>query len=298
MTGKISIGITAYNEESNIAHLLNALLKQKTSEIRINEIIVISSGSTDRTNTIVERFIQNNSQIRLIKQMRREGKASAINEFIKAASNEILVLESADTIPDRWTIEKLCLPFEKPTVGMTGARPIPTNDVNNLLGYTSHLLWSLHNRVAMRFPKCGELVAFRKIFGSLPQDIVADELWIEYEIRKRSYDIVYVPEATVHNKGPETISDFLKQRRRIAYGHLKMYKRTKFQPSTSKFIPVLSAIPQELPLKEPKKWLFLAFACALEGLGQVLGNYDYYTKRGHTVWDISKTTKRPSYDVN
>jgi biofilm PGA synthesis N-glycosyltransferase PgaC len=294
---KISIGITAYNEEANIAHLLKALLKQKTDKIRINEIIVVSSGSTDRTNAIVEGFMKNNSQIRLIKQNLRKGKASAINEFIKSASNDILVLESADTIPDPWTIEKLCLPFENSTVGMTGARPIPTNDVNNLMGYTSHLLWSLHHRVAMKLPKCGELVAFRKVFGSVPQDVVADELWIEYEIRKRSYDIIYVPEATVHNKGPETVSDFLKQRRRIAYGHLKMYKRTKFQPSTSKFVPLLSAITKELPLKEPKNWLFLPFACALEGLGQLLGNYDYYAKRGHTVWDISKTTKRPVYDV-
>jgi biofilm PGA synthesis N-glycosyltransferase PgaC len=297
MTRHISIGITAYNEEGNIARLLNALLKQKTSEIGINEIIVISSGSTDRTNTIVEGFLQNNSQIRLIKQTRREGKASAINEFIKVANNEILVLESADTIPDSKTIETLCLPFENPIIGMTGAHPVPTNDSNNLMGYTSHLLWSLHNRIAMRRPKCGELVAFRKIFRSLPQDIATDEVWIEYEIKKRNLKTVYVPEAIVYNRGPETVSDFLKQRRRITCGHLDIYKKTKFETSTSKLIPILSAVLEEFPLKEPKKCFFLTCACALEGLGQLLGHYDYYTKKCHSVWEISKTTKRLDYGV-
>lgn len=297
MSCRISIGIPAYNEQSNIAAILKALLKQEGSKIEINEIIVVSSGSTDRTDTIVEDLSQKEDRIRLITQTNREGKASAINEFIKAAQNEILVLESADTIPDGKTIEKLCLPFENPAVGMTGARPLPTNETNKFLGYTSHLLWSLHNRLALRSPKCGELVAFRRVFGSLPKDTAVDEAWIEYEIKKRNYQIVYVPEATVHNRGPETIRDFLKQRRRIAYGHLDLKKRTKSEVSTTKLVSILSALSEEFPLKEPKKWFFLVCAGALEGLGQFLGRCDYYSKKCHYVWEISKTTKSLSYNA-
>ncbi|MBU0666785.1 MAG: glycosyltransferase [Nanoarchaeota archaeon] len=43
----VSIGVMAYNEEGNINSLLNALLKQKTKQAFIKEIIVVSSGSTD-----------------------------------------------------------------------------------------------------------------------------------------------------------------------------------------------------------------------------------------------------------
>jgi biofilm PGA synthesis N-glycosyltransferase PgaC len=298
MAYEISIGIPAFNEESNIAGLLNAIVTQKMGRFAIDEIIVVSSGSTDKTDAIVEAFSDRDSRIRLIRQVKREGKASAINEFIKTAHNKILVLESADTIPDNNTIEKLCLPFENSRVGMTGARPIPVNDSNRFMGYVSHLLWSLHNRLAVKSPKCGELVAFRKVFRGLPKDTAVDEAWIEYEIRKRNYRIVYVSEATVLNKGPDTISDFLRQRRRIAFGHLDLSKRTQFEVSTSNFLSIFSAILAEFPFKEPKKWLFLTCAFTLEGLGRFLGYYDYHKKKHHSVWEISKTTKSLGIQVS
>ncbi len=50
----ISVGVIAYNEENNIANLLDSLLKQSA---RIKEIVVVSSGSTDKTNEIVKEFI-------------------------------------------------------------------------------------------------------------------------------------------------------------------------------------------------------------------------------------------------
>ena len=86
----VSIGIPAYNEEKNIGRLLTAILNQKTYYVNIDEVVVISSGSTDRTNIIVDDFVRKDSRIVLIKQRRREGKASAINEFLKVTRNEVL----------------------------------------------------------------------------------------------------------------------------------------------------------------------------------------------------------------
>jgi biofilm PGA synthesis N-glycosyltransferase PgaC len=289
----VSVGIPAYNEEKNIANLLNALLKQKTNRIAISEIIVISSGSTDRTDAIVEKLSWKDRRIILIRQDHRKGKASAVNEFIKTARSSILVLESADTLPDEQTIERLCLPFEDPIIGMAGAHVTPTNDENTFIGYTSHLLWSMHDQIAMRCPKCGELVAFRKTFESIPEDTVADEAWIEYEMKKRNLKIVYVPDATIFNKGPETISDLVKQRRRIAYGHLNLAKKTRFKVSTLQLPFVLPALLSIFPLNEPKKWFFAFGAFTLESVSRILGYYDYYIKRDdHSTWDIAKTTKQ------
>jgi len=296
MCFSVSVGIPAYNEESNIANLLIAIMHQKTDAVKINEIIVVSSGSTDKTNSIVEDFSRKDSRIKLLKQSERKGKVSAINEFLKDANNDIMVLESADTIPGERTIERLCLPFEKSQIGMTGAHPVPINDPNSLMGFTSHLEWSLHDHISMRKPKCGELAAFRKVFQTIPDNTAVDEAWIEFEIEKKNYEIVYVPDAIVYNRGPETVSDFLKQRRRIACGHLDLSKRTNFDVSTSKFsvmLPaILEVIPRIEPKKWPKKWIYFVGAFALEGLSRFLGYYDYYNKKDqHSIWEISKTTK-------
>ena len=78
----ISIGIMAFNEEKNIGRLLKALLSQELKKVKIREIIVVSVGSTDKTNKIVEKFTKKNKVIKLVTGDKRRGKALAINEFI------------------------------------------------------------------------------------------------------------------------------------------------------------------------------------------------------------------------
>jgi len=155
MTIQLSVGIPGPDEEDNIGRLLTALLSWNTNRIEITEIVVISSGSRDDTDTIVSDFSQEQPTTRLIKQSMREGKVSAINEFLKVAHNQLVVLEGADTIPLDRTVERFCLPFEDSNVGMTGAHPVPVKRVNNFMGYLAHLRWELHDRIALRRSKCG-----------------------------------------------------------------------------------------------------------------------------------------------
>ena len=54
----VSVGIMAFNEEGNISRLLEALLNQDIEEIRIKEVIVVSDGSTDKTDEIIARFMK------------------------------------------------------------------------------------------------------------------------------------------------------------------------------------------------------------------------------------------------
>jgi biofilm PGA synthesis N-glycosyltransferase PgaC len=86
---KITIGIPAYNEEKNIGTLLTALLMQEQKRTKISEIIVVSSGSTDRTDEIVKEYSNIDDRTILIRQPQRRGKASAINEILKASTNDI-----------------------------------------------------------------------------------------------------------------------------------------------------------------------------------------------------------------
>jgi cellulose synthase/poly-beta-1,6-N-acetylglucosamine synthase-like glycosyltransferase len=286
----VSIGICVYNEEKNIGKLLQALSNQKTKSVSIKEIIVVSSACTDRTEEIVKEFSKKDKMVKFITQEKREGKASAVNEFLKNAIGDICVLESGDTIPMENTIEKLCKPFLNPKVGMTGGRPIPVNDKSNFIGFGGHLIWDLHHKLALKDPKLGELIAFRKVVKEIPEDTAVDEAHIESIIRQKGYDLKYVPNAICYNKAPETILDFLKQRRRIYAGHLHLRKETGYAPSSMKFFNIFSLIMTSV--KGSKKELIFALgAMILEGLGRLLGLLDFYTKKKPYVWEIAKTTK-------
>src|SRR5947209_14404113 len=102
-----SIGIMAYNEEANIARTINAILAQQGPSIRIDEVIVVASGCTDRTVPIVTELAEKEQRVHLFVQEKREGKASAINLFLKQATSEVAVLIGADVIPDDAALEHL-----------------------------------------------------------------------------------------------------------------------------------------------------------------------------------------------
>jgi biofilm PGA synthesis N-glycosyltransferase PgaC len=286
----VSVGICVYNEEKNLASLLQSVISQKTIKSEIREIIVVSSGSTDRTNEIVNGFLKRNNKIKLFIQEKREGKASAVNLLLDIASHEIVVIANGDIIPGEDSIEKLVLPFYNPRVGMTGGRPVPLNDKNHLLGFTVHLLWNLHHRISLSNPKLGEFVAFRNIIR-IPVDTAVDEAWIEAMIRKKGFELEYAPQAIVINRGPETIADFLMQRRRIWAGHLHIRQKTGYSLPTMNYLEIMVMILDDLKL-DPKIVLYTAGAVILECMGRFLGFYDYHIRRKNPyIWDIVGTTK-------
>ena len=123
MTITCSIGVFAHNEAANIRHLLEALSSQRLEKVEIREVIVVSSASTDGTDEIVSEYALSHPQVKLITQAKREGKSSAINLFIAAASSDVLVVISGDVIPAADTIELLVSAFEDPKMGATGGRP-------------------------------------------------------------------------------------------------------------------------------------------------------------------------------
>ena len=172
----ITIGVCAYNEEKNIEKLLRSLSHQKTDDgIIIQEIIVVSSACRDRTDDIVRSFMKKDKKIRFFTQEKREGKASAVNIILSNAVGDIIVLAGADIILPHGTINKLVLPFYETNIGMTGGHPVPVDSKKTFIGFTSHLLWELHHKLALRDPKLGEIVAFKNIINEIPVNTAVDE---------------------------------------------------------------------------------------------------------------------------
>lgn len=287
---RCSVGIMAHNEESNIGRLLKALVSQRTSETFLGEILVVASGCTDKTESIVREWAERDRRIRLLVQARREGKASAVNLFLSQANEKIAVLCSADLLPTPDAFEQVLAPFRDPDIGLTTARPVPVNDPGTFMGFAAHMLWDLHHDMNMRRFKAGEMIAFRKILERIPYHTVVDEASIEPVIRGQGYRAQYVPTAVVYNKGPETVSDFLRQRRRIYAGHLSEREALGYSVSTMSGTRILGLVLRRLDWR-PRPFLWTWTVAALEAYGRLLGWRDYKRQRDHHVWEIATTTK-------
>ena len=290
----VSVGIFAYNEEHNILNALEAMCTQVTNNCDIGEIIVVSSGSTDGTDELVEEFAANHERVSLIVEPERRGKIRAINLFLDVAEGEVVVIQSADVIAEADTIETLCAPFIlDERVGMTSGNPIPVNDPNTFLGYIIHFWWFAHNRL----PRHGEIIAFRNILPALDPDDILDEACAESLMVSKGYSCKHCGDAIVHNRGAGTIRDLIKQRRRNYFGHARILRRKNYPVSSLFWIGRLKILRlvweyyRQAPSVRHALWLLMG-AC-IEIYSQILGGLDVLAgEKGHGVWDIAKSTKK------
>jgi cellulose synthase/poly-beta-1,6-N-acetylglucosamine synthase-like glycosyltransferase len=290
---KCSVGITAYNEEANIGRLLEAMINQRLFEVAITEIIVVASGCTDRTEEIVRHYMAKDPRIQLQVQARREGKTSAINVFLAHAQERICVLESGDTLPREDTIEKMVRMFRDPGVGMTGAQKVAVNTPDHIVGVLSHLRLKMEHQLCLEIPRLGELIAFRKVFEQIPPDVAMDEAFVEALIVRRGMQVRYAPDAVVYSMGPETVSDFVKQRRRNYAGHLYLKDKYGYKVSSLQNVRVLRLAFEEV-WGAIRLLATLGILAALESYSRLLGAWDYRVrKKKHVVWDMAWTTKDP-----
>ncbi|HEY50424.1 MAG TPA: glycosyltransferase [Dehalococcoidia bacterium] len=286
-----SIGICAYNEEQNIGHLLMSIQNQVLHKLEIVQIVVVSSACCDGTEDIVRHFQDGDQRIHLITEAKRRGKAAAVNLFLRASRGDICILVSADTRLTETSCESLSSVFFDPIVGMAGGRPIPVNDQTTLMGFVSRLIWDMNHELSLIEPRLGEYIAFRNIVDFIPEDTAVDEAAIEAAIRKKGYSLRYVPEAIVYNKGPETVADFVKQRRRIYVGHLHLMKTSNYRVASLNCLRLLKLIPRCTSLSfKSIAWTFVSII--LEIYARAAGSFDFFIRRKNPfIWEMISSTK-------
>ncbi len=241
--------------------------------------------------------MEQDPRIQLHVQENREGKTSAINVFLAHASEKVCVLESGDTLPREDTLENMVRMFRDPAVGMTGAQKVAVNTPDHVVGVLSHLRLQMEHQLCLEIPRLGELIAFRKVFDQIPPDIAMDEAFVEALIIRRGMQVRYAPDAVVYNMGPETVNDFVTQRRRNYAGHLYLKDKYGYQVSSLENTRVMRIALEEV-WGAVRLVTTLGVLAVLEVYSRILGAWDYRVrKKKHVVWDMAWTTKDPGEGV-
>jgi cellulose synthase/poly-beta-1,6-N-acetylglucosamine synthase-like glycosyltransferase len=289
----VTIGICAYNEESNIERSIRSVYGQKTFGFDIDEVIVVSSGSTDGTDGIVSGLLPEFENLRFIPQEKREGKNSAINLFLDNKKTQIAVLLNADNaFGDENSLSNLIKPFSDPKVGIVGGHPVPTNGKDSFAGFASHMLWAMHHHVSEVHPKIGELVAFRDIGTRLPVRTQSDEDILRMKLEEAGYTGVYAADAVIRNRGPETVADFIKQRTRVNIGERYMKRDYGYEIPTWKgslLVGAMFGAVKDMGFHPVK----MSMTAAMEAYSRLKASAYVMSDKGDmNVWDPVSTTKK------
>jgi biofilm PGA synthesis N-glycosyltransferase PgaC len=291
---RVVAGITALNEERTIGPLLERLLAARPGGKPIEKIVVVSSACRDRTDEIVSSFAARDPRVALVAEPARRGKAAAINTFLasRPPDTDVTLIASADILPFPGATEAIVAALEDPAVGMAGGKPVPQNDGDSLVDRMARLMWHLHDRMARRSPKLGELVAVRSsLVTAIDEESPVDESSLEETVSGRGGRLAYVPDAQIANRGPSTLREWMSQRRRIAFGHLWLKRKTGYLVSTgagSRVLPVwLAAVAPH-----PGRWIPGIALLVTEIAARLQARRDF--RRGskdYAVWAIAESTK-------
>ena len=104
----VGVVIPAYNEEKNILRVINTLPDF------IDYIIIVDDFSSDNTSCLIEKEMNNNSKIFLIKHSYNKGAGSARMagyEYARRENIDIVAAMDADGQMDPGELESLCLPI-------------------------------------------------------------------------------------------------------------------------------------------------------------------------------------------
>ena len=138
ITPSVTMIIAAYNEEEAIAAKIENTLALDYPP-GLLEILVVSDGSTDRTNEIVEREYAGRATL-LARP--RAGKTAAQNYAASVARGEVLVFSDTTTMYEPGMLRAMMANFADPTVGSVGGDVRYTSEGGAVTGKGRQLYWS------------------------------------------------------------------------------------------------------------------------------------------------------------
>lgn len=216
----LSVLIAAYNEEAGIKEKLEQTLALDYPADRI-EIIVLSDGSTDKTDQIVEQF--SDSRVRLLRVTGRKGKTNAQNEGVKVANGEILIFSDATAKYHPQALRFLASNYADPRVGAASGRyqyfdpegKSPTGLGTVAFWNYENLIKMLQSRVHTISGCCGCIYSVRRsLYTGLAPDVISDLVQPLHVIRQ-NHRVVFEDRALAYEETTQSTSQEFSMRVRV-----------------------------------------------------------------------------------
>jgi len=222
-----SIVIRAYNEEKHIGRLLEGIRQQTVEDV---EIILVDSGSTDKTVSVAESFGAH--LVRIPSDEFTFGRS--LNFGVQAAMRELVVIASAHVYPvyPDW-LECLLSPFEDESVALTYGKQRGYEGSKYSEHQIFHQWYSDESRPNQETAFCNNAnAAIRKsLWKKNPYDEtltgLEDLAWGKWA-KEQGYKIAYAAEAEIVHIHNETPHGVYNRYRREAMAMRKIYPEANF----------------------------------------------------------------------
>src|SRR4030042_4273982 len=298
-TIKVSVGISALNEEKTIGSILDSILSQTQNGWTLTDILVYSDGSIDKT--LLEVRKKSSSLIKVRDFRERKGKPFRCSQMLKVFKGDILVIFDADIkISDSDVITNLIEEFRNgKDIMLVGgdSRVFPPRNFFEKAIYTSYYVY-YKSREKLRdgdnaFACTGACIALRREFAkqvTIPKWVICEDSYFYFSCLKAGYKFKYAPYARVYYKMAANLKDYIKQMFRSSPEAVNLIYKKHFgdlireeyyRPTTFYLKAILETF-----CKNPLGTMYMV---SLKLFAQPF--YFYFSKRYKLSWYTAASTK-------
>jgi glycosyltransferase involved in cell wall biosynthesis len=219
---RVSIVISAYNEESVIAETLRNKFGLDYPADKI-ELLIVSDESIDKTDAIVRSLaLEAPFSVQLVRQVPRQGKTSGLNLLVPRATGEILVFSDANSIYERDAIRRLVENFSDECVGYVTGKMVYVNSDGSLVGDGCSSYMKYENWLREQETGIGSIVGVdggidamrRNLYEPLRSDQLPDFVQ-PLKVVEKGYRVVYEPRAVLREHTTSSSEDEYRMRVRV-----------------------------------------------------------------------------------
>lgn len=205
LTFPISIIISIYNEERYIQAKIEEILSENIW-IKGSELIIVSSGSTDKTNEILQRY-EDDSRIRIVIIKEHLLKIENVNLAVEMANNNYLVFSDCRQKMEKGSILILINALITQNIGVAAGTLINLKNEKTDQSFRNCL-----NRMNIAKGKkgCsmniyGALYALhRSTFRPIPTNILFDDLYVLTSTLAQKKRVIQIPNAIIYEVNFDT----------------------------------------------------------------------------------------------
>ncbi|MFZ0418149.1 MAG: glycosyltransferase family 2 protein [Candidatus Sulfotelmatobacter sp.] len=199
----LSIVMVVRNEELVLERKMRNLLELDYPPDRM-QIVVVSDGSTDRTEAILRLYAQD-ARVQVVMNQLPMGKASGLNDAIAQAQGEVVVFTDARQKIELGALRLLMESFADPDVGGVSGELMLGNPESGEVAEGMGLYWRIEKEVRELEAACGSVVGAtgalyavrHELLTPLPAGTILDDVYIPMHVVKQGKRVVFEPRARV-----------------------------------------------------------------------------------------------------
>ncbi|MFY9791186.1 MAG: glycosyltransferase family 2 protein [Candidatus Sulfotelmatobacter sp.] len=197
----ISIVMVVRNEERVLEDKLGNLLSLDYSP-ELCQIVIVSDGSTDRTEEILREHVDN-PRVQVVMNQLSRGKASGLNDAFNLAHGDLVIFTDARQKIEPGALRVLAESFADPDVGCVSGELMLGDLDSGETGRGMGLYWRIEKQVRELEAASGSVVGAtgalyavrRDLLTAVPEGTILDDVYIPMQVVKQGKRVVFEPRA-------------------------------------------------------------------------------------------------------